>query len=354
MKIITNKEIALKLLKRSVSGQVLKVFSPELQNNFDIVMQAVTIHGYALKYASENLSNNKDIVEKASEKHQRAFKYAGSELKNDNKFIIDILKPDYFSGKIFTYCSTELQNDIMFVKEFIKYNAFGLKYFPEKFKYDEEIALLALNKNEYAFQYIKKKVRDKPEITKRALVNPQNIGFIAKKFKNNEDMLLIAVENLQNNEDFEQFSTISDNLKRSKEFFIKVINKKPLLFQHTSNELKKDIDLIKVFLKNMELSFDSKCDNYKELLSPHFKENSYYLKFVPQEVLNDKKVILGALEKNLRNISYANEDLKLMLGNNKSEYISKLRNIISIEDLSEKLNLALKENNISKVSKIKI
>ena len=354
MEIITDKYTAFNLLKRSTTGQVVKNFAPELRDEFDIMMEAVTIHGYALQYASERLSNNKDIVEQAVSKHQLAFKHAGAKIMNNSTFVLDNLEPNITSGEIYKYCSAELQKDRDFAISFIQKNAFGLKYFPAEFKADKEIAILALNQNEYAFQYIKKELRDTPELTKRALVDPQNFRFIAKRYKNDENIALLAIEHLDNSLDFSEFANIGPSLKNNKDFFRKVISKRAILFQHASDDLKKDCAFMKEFFDYMQIKIDYPYSDHKELLTPHLLKNSYYFRFASEDMLNDRHIILKALQKTPGNIRYASDEIKNMLGTNKAQYVSTLEKIISIEALAEKLNTNLDKDDKTSTAKIKI
>ena len=352
MKLITNKYDALKALKKSKTGQVFKTFAPELKNEVDIVLEAVNIHGYALKYASTRLKNNEEIVKKAVSKHQLAFKHAGIQIMKNEKFIIDNLQSDITSGEVFKFCSPELQKNRRFAIRFVEKNAFGLKYFPAEFKADKEIAQLALEKNEYSFRYINKELRDTLEFTHQALKNSDNFKIIAKKYKNDEAIALLAIDNLTDNEEFSNFQYIGENLKNNKEFFKKVILKRAVLFQYAGNELKKDSNFIKYFFDQMHIKVDYPYNDYKELIQPQILKNFYYFRFASEEILNDRHILLKALKKDTSAIRYASSEIKNMLGTNKNLYISTLEKIINIEALSEKLNKDLENKPVT--TKIKI
>ena len=350
MKIITDKDKAISLLKRSVTGQMLKNFSPELQDDEDIVKEAVNIHGNAIQYASERLRDNIDVATIAVKKNQLSFKFLGPNLKNKKKFILDNLESNISSGEIFKYCDESLKKDRSFVIDFIKKNAFGLKYCASEFKLDREIAFLALESNSYSFRYIKKSLRDDVEITQKALEDGYNFDIISNNFKNNEEVVFFALEHLDDISDFSSFKNIGPDLKNNKDFFIKVIQTKPGVFQHASNELKQDMQLVKSVLQGFGCKIDYPYSNIKELLEPQIKYFPHYLKFAPEEVINDRNIILKVIQKSLSNISYASEEIRNMLGTNKNEFIPKLKKIISIESLAEKLekDLDSKESNLRK------
>lgn len=354
MEIITDKDKALSILKGSRTGQQLGKFSDKLRDDSYVVMKAVSIHGNALKFASKHLSNNLEIVRCAVDKNPLSFQYAGDEVKKNRAFILEILDGTITMGQIFKFCDSALQADRSFAIEFVKKNAFGLLYFPSALKADREVALLALDTNEFSFQYIKKQLRNEKEITKKALGNPYNFGIIAPKYRNDEEMSLIAVKNLVDEDMFSVFKNLGPSLKNNRDFFLKVIAINKKLFRYASDELKSDCDLLKIVLEKSDCKIDYPYANVKELLAPQIKRHLFYLNFASQEMLNDRGIILEVLKKNVNYINYASVEIQNMLGSKKQDYVEKLEKIISIEALANKLDNSLDKDEKSKSLKMKI
>lgn len=247
--------------------------------------------------------------------------------------------------------STELRDDNDIVKEAVSINGNAIQHASERLRDDIDIATIAVKKNQLSFKYLSSKLRnnkkfilDDVEVTKKALEAPYNFDYISNDFKNDEEIASLVINNLSDEINFPPFKNIGLNLKNNKKFFIKIISKTPYLFQYASNELKEDLDLLEHLLKKLRCKVDYSYSNSKELLEPQIKDFPYFLNFATEEILNDRKIILKAIQKSSSNIQYASEEIKNMLGTNKNQFITRLKKIISIEDLAEKLAEKLDSN----------
>lgn len=80
-RIRADKEVVLEAVK--FNGLFLLVASPDLKDDFDVVLLAVQDHGYNLKYASERIRSNKKIVLEAIRYNQEFINHASDELKQE-------------------------------------------------------------------------------------------------------------------------------------------------------------------------------------------------------------------------------------------------------------------------------
>jgi hypothetical protein len=109
------------LNKIKINGNYLKNASSILQNNYNIVMTVVKNDNSsfcALQYASIELQNNKEIVLEAVKQRGRSLKYASNELKNNKEIVMAAIKNNCHSLK---FASTELRYDIELIAILVNY-----------------------------------------------------------------------------------------------------------------------------------------------------------------------------------------------------------------------------------------
>jgi len=126
------------------SGWVLKSLSTEQQDDYNIVLAAVSHFGWALEFASKDKQNNDNIVTAAINQDWNAYQFASIEQKN--KKINDVLKISPFALK---YINEETFNtfsepDIL---QLIEKEPHSLKYMSELIK-DNEIFVMTCLRND--------------------------------------------------------------------------------------------------------------------------------------------------------------------------------------------------------------
>ena len=94
MQPINNKEEAISKLKKNDIN--LSNCSVELQNDYDVVIEAVLTSGDNLEFASNNFKSNKGIILEAIQHDVDNFKFSSDIIKNDKEFILDIFQTVVF------------------------------------------------------------------------------------------------------------------------------------------------------------------------------------------------------------------------------------------------------------------
>ena len=84
--------IVMEAIKNNNNSYILFYASPELKDNYEIVMEAVKINGYRLKFASNNLRKNREICLEAIKNNLDAFEFIDISLKTDIKFLSKLNK----------------------------------------------------------------------------------------------------------------------------------------------------------------------------------------------------------------------------------------------------------------------
>jgi hypothetical protein len=68
-----------------INGFSFAFFSPEIKNNFEIVLEAVKQNGNSLQFASLEFKNNKNLVLTAVKQDQNSLRFANQNLKEDKE-----------------------------------------------------------------------------------------------------------------------------------------------------------------------------------------------------------------------------------------------------------------------------
>ena len=97
----------IKNLNRSL-GSMLQYASEKLQDDKEVVLEAVKISCYELKYASERLKADKEITLEAVKQNGLALEYADDSLKKNKEIVLEALKENVLTLK---YADDSLKND---------------------------------------------------------------------------------------------------------------------------------------------------------------------------------------------------------------------------------------------------
>ena len=146
-----------------------------------------------------------------------------SKLRKDKEFILNVIKSCKYSHLPLYYLDDDLKKDKDIVFEAIKEYETPFQFAHEKLKKDREFVLKVVKQNGLALKYT------------------------APLLQKDEEVVLFAIE------DFEtlEYSTASailyadKNLQRNKKFILKAIEKNPEVFEHISNNFKKDSEILK-------------------------------------------------------------------------------------------------------------
>jgi hypothetical protein len=134
-------------IEGSVDNTALQFASEELNNDREVVLEAVKQNGTALCWASEELRSDREIVFEAVKRYGSVLQYASIELRNDREIVLTAVKIFSYSLR---FASPLLQND----KEIVKAALLSagtdkrhiLRYTSEEIRQDEEI--IAMLKDE--------------------------------------------------------------------------------------------------------------------------------------------------------------------------------------------------------------
>jgi hypothetical protein len=139
------------------NGKALEFASDELQNNSDIVNEAISKGNLELQNASDKLKNNCTVVTAAVKKNGIKLQYASNNLKDNLQVVIEAVKN---IGLALQYASNNLKGNIEVVTEAVKNDGRSLQYASDELKNDPKIVYLAISNDYRAFEYASNNIKD--------------------------------------------------------------------------------------------------------------------------------------------------------------------------------------------------
>eukprot|EP01080_Neovahlkampfia_damariscottae_P006188 gene6188-10195_t len=197
---------------RDINLEVIKqryplehIYEP-MQQDKEIILEAIKLQGSALKCVVEDLKMDQEFMKKVVQISPFSLQY--SSLNQHKKFVIDLIKENEIC---FFFISSELQNDSDFCLECIKRNYKCFQYFPSHFHSNKKFIKKAMLKNTKSLQYISEELKNSESF---ALELVQNDGmaleFLSSHLKNNKKIVKTAFEN-----NFDCYCHISKEIKYS-------------------------------------------------------------------------------------------------------------------------------------------
>lgn len=203
---IFDKDTLIELI--NIDAHIIKYGSPILKDDIDVARAALNKNSNSLKYLSDDLRNNIDIVREALNKSSFISKSydlimsSGEKIKQNKDFILELLNNPKMNGKFFRFVATHYKDDRElnllavkkglplryidksysldreFVIEFVKQKAENIKVIHEKFRHDEEIAIISLNStNGGSYKFFNQALATKQNIIVAALRQNRNNFF---------------------------------------------------------------------------------------------------------------------------------------------------------------------------------
>lgn len=278
-----------------------------------------------------------NFLEKLSE-------YSWSEsMTDDEEFSIfkDIISYD---GDFLEFFPQKYRNNKEIVLIALTYYPYPLKFASEELKKDKDIFYAALDAQEGSIDVLddaNECLRDDKDFMKEMLkVDGNAFKYCSERLKNDEEMVALSIEN------YGSLEFAPDNFKKNKKFILKLVNISHNLskdvFSHISEELRNDDDVINKFIKK-----DVRCYSFlkedkktKKLSNFVFGRYWFILKDLPTIFKTNKSFILKNLRKNdivhhnfLKEIGFPlNEDKEIV------ELVMKNSNL-NYEDVPFKLKL---------------
>lgn len=135
-----------------------------------------------------------------------------------------------------------------------------------------------------------------------------DLDLIEKKWKNDKDVVLIAVTN-----NGRALQYASETLRTDKEVVLAAVTNYAAALEYASNALKSDVEVVEAAVKNNGLALVHSSDLLKadtNIVTIAIKANGSALEYATDEIRRDKKMVLLAVENNPSSLKFAMDGLR--------------------------------------------
>lgn len=295
--------------------------SERLRDDEYIIYQTVKKEGTLLYYASKRLQDNEKIVKVALESTGLALEFCSERLKSNREFVLKAIEK---KGQALRFASEELQADINMVKIAISNDPKFLKY--SLFNDREEIVEMALKQDFKYLEFASERLKqDKKFILKNKI---DDIVHVGQNIKMDKKIILHILSHNQVSSEF--FNYLPPFLQDNRDVALKLVKSNARSFKKMNLDLRSDIEVAK-----------------KAILSSPFN-----LEYVAPKLKNNKEIVFLAIKQSTYVLKYASGEIRKAIGDD--EPVSKLKNMIQIEQEKKKLDTLLGDSSVGNSRKIKI
>lgn len=273
------KIIKLCMTKPDLYSSILSEVSDNLKDDREVVLYAVRRDGTELQHASVRLQNDLQVVKEAMKSNLAAFKFASEAIKEDKQLISQVIN---LSGKNLAWLNENYRNDMKFVEKILEEDVQYVKFAGDTLRNNETFMLKVLERgkdNGYGL-----------------------LKFAGESLKNKLSFVKAAVDYDESN-----LAYIGENLDYDKEFALKVIAKYPKKFNGLNDHLKNDIDIVKRALEKDYQAFEFASEQLKqnkEFILELLEIESNIFKHLSKHLRADHEVIRKALNEDIDNLYF--------------------------------------------------
>ncbi len=268
---LSNFDIGMEIVRNC--GYDIKYLSPELQNNAEIIRQALNF-GDALQFLSDKWRDNEEMVMLAIKNDRNALQYASDRLKDKDDVVMYAVSKD---GNNLAYASDRLKDNEVIVDAAIRLNPYSVSFASDRIKHIEKYALqIFCNQalNDYNSRYglsrdidnemlgnstlMKKVIKETGNYRFISFVNTSVPGYkhVLKELSRKESILRyindpqilkdkeIVIASLVHNGGDLQYA--SKELRDDKEVVLKAVWNSGCALQMASKRLRNDIEVVNV------------------------------------------------------------------------------------------------------------
>lgn len=178
-----------------LNGWVLEHADKTLQDDFEIVLLAVTEHGESIEYASDQLKNDPRIVKVAILRTPQALNVAGERIRKSMFDKYEALAQVRDDGMNLRNLDKKFQNDPDIVRAAFRQSPYALQYASSSLRRDFYIVLEAVKLNGWVLEYAHPDLQDNFAIVKAAVQqHGDSLEHASDNLRKNRDIVEIAVK----------------------------------------------------------------------------------------------------------------------------------------------------------------
>lgn len=196
---------------------------PETITNKQEAIAAVSKNGLQLEFCSEELQNDLDVVIEAILNSPIAIQYASPRIRQNRQVALIAAK---LNGNILSYLTEGLRKDKELVLTAVSNHGLALRFAPT-FANDKQIVYTAVTNMSSALQFASAEFKDDYELVKMAVSEPQShaLAMASNRLKNNKTIVLEAITNGHGS----QYSYASSSLQYDEDVAIAALKKWPAI-----------------------------------------------------------------------------------------------------------------------------
>lgn len=232
-------------------GLLLQYGSPELKQNYEVVLMAVTQNGWALEYADATLQNNYDIVLTAVQHNSEILQHVSDDLRN-NRNIIDAAlskafdQPYIMPGDAFRLASPSLRNTYDLVQDLVQKNGLLLQYASPNLQKNKNLVLLAVSQNGTALEFADPQLQNDPDIVNAAIQNNcYALQYASPELRNKFELVEPAIKNCGS-----LLEHVSSNLKANYNLVLLAVKQNGRALQFADPQLQNDNVIVHTAIQN--------------------------------------------------------------------------------------------------------
>eukprot|EP01043_Picozoa_sp_COSAG02_P012198 COSAG02_NODE_468_length_21758_cov_41.206796_8_plen_583_part_00 len=288
-----DKQMLLEAVKRD--GLALRHASEPLRNDPHIVREAVKQDGLALRHASEPLRNDAQIVLEAVKQDGSALADASEPLRSDAQIVLEAVKQ---WGGALAYASKSLRNDPQIVLEAVKQWGGVLADASEPLRNDAQIVLEAVKQHGCALKRASEPLRNDAQIVLEAVKqNGLALEHASKLLQNNPQIVLEAVK-----QDGRALQHAAEPLQNDLRIVIEAVRKNGRALRHASEPLQ----------------------NNPQIVLEAVKQNGRALAYASEPLRNDAQIVIEAVKQDGDALRHASAHLRQRFGSTSEQFVANI------------------------------
>ena len=241
-------ELALRAVKED--GTLLRTLPHDLQNNIQVVQQAIIETADAFQFASYDLQTNPNIIKIAGYRCG-ALHLAGPIMESDTNCPLIVKAAVRYDGKSLQFVSMKLRGDYDIVLAAVEQHPWALAYASNTLRNNHGLALTAIKQHGWALQFASDELRNNHDIVLNAVIQDGwSIKFASDTLRNDFSIARTAVTQKS-----WLLKHVGDRMKNNHEVVMAAVQRDGLALQFASDELKSNRDIVSAAIQQNHEAF---------------------------------------------------------------------------------------------------
>lgn len=311
----------------SVEGRSLPLsfFKNEKENMYSVIADG---RHYILESPGKFKELSKQIIGDAftdiKKKHdiQKTTYGSFSKKKDQYRYVLEgvssfagkkfVLQTEVKNAKSLKNVSKALKSDKEFALMVVAKYGCALEFFNSKLQRDDDVAMVALKQNPYAFGYAKELQGCRSFVEKAVAQNGLTYEFVTGELKFDKEIIRIAVK-----QNPMAFVYVPISLQRDINFVEELVSINGLVLEYVRKKFKKDLKIILKAISNDGAALPyvgGKWRYCKRIVQQAIEQCPMALEFADKETLRDKNILLKAISRDEKTFNFVPKGIRSKVG----------------------------------------